>query len=123
MAIRHDHRARYIDAWNAIDAEELVSSVSEDFVFDDPCEPELIGKSNLARFLPVWPEKLRKLGSGFDFQTIDKMVSDQDGCLTEWHGWRVPGQELEGSALIKTTDAGVMLEKFAYYRTPWPLFR
>lgn len=61
MAIRHDHRARYIDAWNAIDAEELVSSVSEDFVFDDPCEPELIGKSNLARFLPVGPKSCGNL--------------------------------------------------------------
>ncbi len=123
MTKRHDLRAIYIDGWNTMDAEKLVSSVSEDFVFGDPCEPELIGKSQLAHFMPVWPEKLRKLGGSFDFEMVDRVVSDQDGWLTEWYWWRVPGLKLEGSALIKTTDRGVALEKFGYFKTPWQLFR
>ena len=73
--------------------------------------------------MPVWPEKLRKLGGSFDFEMVDRVVSDQDGWLTEWYWWRVPGLKLEGSALIKTTDRGVALEKFGYYKTPWQLFR
>ena len=104
-----------------MDAAKLVSAVADDFVFDDPAEPGPVTKADLARYLPVWPEKARELGAEFDFHIVDKVVQDRDGVLLEWYWWRLRGAEVEGAALIKTTDAGVVSERLSYYRTPWRL--
>ena len=48
---RFYYREAYIDAWNTLDADKLVSSVSDDFVFDDPAMPELVTKATLADYL------------------------------------------------------------------------
>jgi hypothetical protein len=54
---------------------------------------------------------------------IDKVVQDKDGVLLEWYWWRLVGTDVEGSAVIKTSDDGVISERLTYYRTPWPLRR
>ena len=57
----------------------------------------------------------------FDFEIIDKVVQDKDGVLLEWYWWKLIGTEVEGAAVIKTTDEGVVFERLSYYKTPWPL--
>jgi hypothetical protein len=52
MSKRTQHRARYIEGWNTMDAEKLLGSVTDDFPFDDPTEPEPITKAMLAAYLP-----------------------------------------------------------------------
>ena len=123
MSKRAEHRARYIEGWNTMDADKLLASVAEDFVFDDPAEPEPVTKATLAAYMPVWPEKAARLGARFDFEISEKTVQDEDGFLTEWYWWRLAGTEVEGTAVIKTGDEGVIFERLAYYRTPWPLRR
>lgn len=121
MSKRAQHRARYIEGWNTMDAEKLLASVTDDFVFDDPTDPEPVTKATLAAYMPVWPEKAARLGASFTFEIVDKTVQDRDGFLLEWYWWRLAGTEVEGTAVIKTSDEGVMFERLAYYRTPWPL--
>lgn len=121
MSRREDLRARYIEGWNTMDAALLVSSVTEDFVFDDPAEPRLILKADLPDYLPVWPAKAAKLGARFEFEMTDKVVQDQGGILLEWYWWRLIGTDVEGAAVIRTTDEGVQSERLVYYRCPWPL--
>ena len=121
MSKRAELRAQYIEAWETMDAEKLVSAVAEGFEFDDPADPEPITKSKLARYMPIWPEKAKALGGEFRFEIADKVVRDQDGVLLEWYWWRLAGTAVEGAALIKTTDEGVVSERLSYYNTPWPL--
>jgi hypothetical protein len=121
MSKRSDLRARYIEGWETMDAAKLVSAVADNFVFDDPAEPGPVTKAELARYMPVWPEKARALGAEFDFHIVDKVVQDRGGVLLEWYWWRLRGTEVEGTAVIKTTDAGVVSERLTYYRTPWRL--
>jgi hypothetical protein len=104
-----------------MDAEKLLASVTADFVFDDPAEPEPITKAMLAAYLPRWPEKAEALGALFAFDIIDKVIEDKDGVLLEWYWWRLAGTSVEGSAVIKTTDDGVISERLTYFKTPWPL--
>ena len=118
---RSQHRARYIDGWNTMDAGKLLASITDDFVFDDPADPEPITKATLVDYMPVWPEKAAALGTAFEFDIIDKVVQDRDGILLEWYWWRLIGADVEGSAVIKTSDNGVISERLTYYRTPWPL--
>ena len=121
MSKRAHHRARYIEAWNAMDAEMLLASVADDFVFDDPADPAPVTKAKLFAYMPVWPERAKALGAAFEFEIVDRVVRDEGGVLSEWYWWRLAGTEVEGMALIKTGDEGVLSERLAYYRTPWPL--
>ncbi len=104
-----------------MDAEKLLSSTTEDFVFDDPADPVPITKANLVRYMPVWPERAKALGGTFEFDITDKVVQDEAGVLLEWYWWRLAGIDVIGSAVIKTSDEGVFSERITYYRTPWPL--
>jgi hypothetical protein len=104
-----------------MDAEKLVSAVTDSFEFDDPADPEPITKANLVNYMPVWPEKARVLGGSFHFEIIDKVVQDKDGVLLEWYWWKLTGTDVEGAAVIKTIDEGVVYERLSYYKTPWPL--
>ncbi len=121
MSKRAQLRARYIEGWNTMDAEQLLASVTDDFLFDDPAEPEPVTKAMLAAYMPRWPEKAGALGATFQFDMVDKVVQDEAGVLLEWYWWRLTGTEVEGTAVIKTGDKGVISERLAYYRTPWPL--
>ena len=121
MSKRAQLRAQYIEGWETMNAEKLVSAVTDAFEFDDPADPEPVTKTNLIGYMPVWPEKARALGATFDFEIIDKVVQDKDGVLLEWYWWKLIGTEVEGAAVIKTIDEGVVFERLSYYKTPWPL--
>jgi hypothetical protein len=123
MSERERHRARYIEGWNTMDAEKLLSSVADGFLFDDPADPAPITKAELAGYMPRWPEKARALGAAFAFEMTDRVVQDDGEVLLEWYWWRLIGTEVEGSAVIKTSDEGVLSERLTYRRTPWPLRR
>jgi hypothetical protein len=121
MSRRARLRALYIEGWETMDAEKLVSAVADGFEFDDPADPEPVTKATLVDYMPRWPEKAETLGGAFAFEITDKVVQDEDGVLLEWYWWRLAGTDVEGTAVIKTTDEGVVSERLTYYRSPWPL--
>ena len=104
-----------------MDAGKVLTSVTDDFLFDDPADPGPVTKAMLVDYMPRWPEKAGALGAAFEFDIIDKVVRDEGGVLLEWYWWRLTGTAVEGSAVIKTRDDGVMSERLTYYKTPWPL--
>ena len=105
MSKRARHRARYVEAWNAMDAEKLLASVADDFLFDDPTDAQPVTKAALAAYLPKWPAKAAALGAAFEFEIVDKVVRDDGRLLLEWYWWRLIGADVEGSAVIKTSAA------------------
>ena len=104
-----------------MDGEKLLASITDDFVFDDPADPAPITKETLVAYMPCWPEKAAALGASFDFEMTEKVVEDRAGILTEWYWWRLIGTTVEGTAVILTSDQGVMSERLTYFRAPWPL--
>ena len=123
MSKRARHRARYIEGWNSMDAEKLLASVADDFLFDDPTDPEPVTKATLVAYMPKWPARAAALGAAFEFEIVDKVVQNDGGLLLEWYWWRLIGADVEGSAVIRTSDEGVMSERLTYFKTPWPLCR
>ena len=115
MTDRFSHRASYIDGWYTLDAEKLVSSVTNDFVFDDPALGELVTKAALAEYMISWEDKIRTLGGTGEWELSDIVNHDQDGVLVCWEWWKCIGSGLEGAAIVKTTDAGVLSERIVYY--------
>ena len=114
MTERERLRAQYIDGWYRMDAEMLVSATAPGFEFHDPHEPEIITRFMLADYMVRWDEKTRKLGSNNEWLLTDTVRQDRDGVLIDWEYWQLLGTSLEGMALIKTTDDGVLLEKVCY---------
>ncbi len=84
MSRRAQLRAQYIEGWETMDAEKLVSAVADDFEFDDPADPAPVTKSTLVDYMPRWSAKAEALGGTFAFDIIDKVVQDKDGVLLEW---------------------------------------
>ena len=123
MTPRQAHRARYIEGWDLADPERLMASIAPGFRFDDPVDPEAITADTLVAYMPVWPARAAALGGSFDFEMTERTVTDRDGILIEWYWWALKGTSAEVSALIRTSDEGVMFEGLTYFRSPWPLLR
>ncbi len=115
MSNRFEYRRDYIEGWETLDADLLVASVTEDFVFDDPAMPELITRVTLADYMVSWSERVTSLGGTGEFELSDVVNHDQDGVLTCWEWWKCVGTPLEGAAIVKTTDDGVQLERIVYH--------
>ena len=58
MTTRFELRTRYIEGWYELDADKLISSISHDFVFDDPAEPEPVNRKSLPEFMIVVTNEL-----------------------------------------------------------------
>ena len=114
MTDRFTYREAYIAGWYERDAEKLVTSVTDDFFFDDPAMSELVTKATLAEYLVTWEKKIRALGGTGEWKLSDVVNHDQDGVLICWEWWKCVGSGLEGAAIVKTTDAGVLSERIVY---------
>ena len=113
-----DHLSRYADGWMKGDLETILSSVSSDYVFDDPNEGQ-ITKENLPTYMGQLKEivsSLRGTESETQLMELSEIVTqeEEDG-LTAWCWWAIPGTEMEGSGLIKVGPEGVRSERITYY--------
>ena len=115
MSKRIKLRERYIEAWYELDAEKLISSVSDDFIFDDPAEPQPATKQTLAAYMASWQRRANAAGSTNQWILSDQLREDKNGILTDWEWWEIVNTDLCGSALIKTSDQGVFLERITYF--------
>jgi len=66
MTQRRSHRIAYIEGWDELDAKKLVGAVTDDFVFDDPMDPEHITKKSLPDYMKRWDARVKALGGTGD---------------------------------------------------------
>ena len=113
-----DYLGRYADGWSKGDPEIILSSVSSDFVLDDPNEGQ-ITKEQLPTYMGQLKEivsSLRGTDSETQFMELSEVVTQEEGDgLTAWCWWEIPGTELKGSGLIKVGPEGVRSERLTYY--------
>lgn len=62
MSKRAEHRARYIEGWDSMDAGKLLASIADGFIFDDPADPRPVNKATLVAYMAVWPRRAALLG-------------------------------------------------------------
>jgi len=122
MSKRLELRERYIEGWYEMDAGKLLSSVSDDFMFDDPAEPAPATKETLIDYMASWDRRTKAAGmkdSGADqWLLTDYTRVDENGVLTDWAQWEIIGTPLRGMELVKTRDDGVFLERICYFTRP-----
>ncbi len=113
-----DHLGRYAEGWAKGDASIILQALADDYVFDDPNAGK-ITKSELTNYLSGMKEAVRSLRDGSlpepFLQLTEVVTQDDDGVLTAWCWWEVPGTDLRGSGLIKVGAGGVHSEVITYY--------
>ena len=114
MTKREKMRAQYIEGWYQLDADALVSAVTDGFVFDDPAEPALVTRDMLPAYMVRWDERMKQLGGDNQWVLTDEVREDKDGVLTDWETWEVLGTDMRGMAVVKTSDEGVFVERISY---------
>jgi hypothetical protein len=112
MAARHDRRGLYMQGWYDLDITKLHAAIAPGFVFDDPAEPAPVAGDDLAGYMQRW---LERAGKKNDWLLKNEVRLDENGILTDWHWWQVIGTNLTGSALVQTSDDGVLFERLAYF--------
>lgn len=101
-----------------MDVELVLSALADGFVFDDPALAEPVTKSTMAGYMASWSERTKALTGAWRYENAHEVVEDRDGVLLRWKWWRFTGTAIQGSALTKTTDDGMVFERIAYYTTP-----
>ena len=113
MARRHDLRARYIQGWYDTDVAALLATTTPDFVFDDPAEPAPVTRDGLEAYMQRW---LARAAGNNKWRLTHEVRQDKDGVLTDWEWWEVLNTDMQGTAVVVTTDEGVQLERITYFR-------
>ncbi len=115
MSKRREHLNAYVEGARSMNAKLVLSALAEGFVFDDPALPEPVTKATMVDYMSSWEEKTKALSGNWRYENFDEVVQDRDGVLLRWKWWRFTGTNIQGSALTKTTDDGMVYERIAYY--------
>lgn len=115
MSKRLELRELYMQGWYQLDAELLLSTTAESFIFDDPFEPEPVKREMLVGYMHRWDQRMRASGGDNQWVLTHQTRQDRDAILIDWEWWEVSGTSLQGAAVVLTSDAGVLLERITYF--------
>ncbi|WP_420587317.1 hypothetical protein [Ruegeria sp.] len=107
----------YLDGWRTGDAEKSLQATSEIFFYDDPATGR-VTRENFIGFVEDFKAAGAEL-SGGRVPSPFLQYSDLSICegtpSTAWCWWCVTGTDLQGSALIRFDDRGILSERIAYF--------
>ena len=89
-----------------------------DFYYDDP-DTGRIQRHEFVDFVDQFKRTAAEMGDGklahpfLEYRDI--VIKDDELPATVWCWWHARGTELQGSALIKVNDSGVLCERIAYF--------
>lgn len=115
MSKRIELREKYMCGWYELNADLLLETTAIDFVFDDPAEPAPVGRDSIVDYMVRWDARTRSLGGNNEWILTLECRQDKDGILTDWEWWEVADSGLCGTAVVQTSDAGVMFERITYF--------
>lgn len=113
-----DSLGMYAEGWTNGDAELILQSVTDDYVFDDP-NVGTITKAGFVEYLENMKTSIKEQCNGnlpTPFMQLSEVVTNEhDGNLTAWCWWEIPGTDVKGAGLIKVEPKGVYSEIITYY--------
>lgn len=113
-----DHLAAYAEGWTTGNSDKIISSLADDYVLDDPNHGR-VARDDMAAYLDGMKATVSELRGGKEeaqFLALSEILTgEEDGNLTAWCWWTVPGTSIEGGGLIKVSDDGVLSERLTYY--------
>jgi len=113
-----EHLGIYAQGWTNGDADTILKATSENYTFNDP-NSGVIPKKDFARYLAGLNETVKSLRGGSSaksFMELSEVVTQENqGEMTAWCWWVIPGTSIKGSGLIKVGEDGVRSEVITYY--------
>jgi len=108
----------YLEGWKQGDGELSLSVTTDDFYYIDP-NTGTIPRSEFVQFVEDFKQDAVEMGAELNAQPFlnysDTVITEKDGVSTIWCWWQAVGTDLEGCALIKANESGILHEKIAYF--------
>ena len=108
----------YLKGWELGDGELSLSATAENFHYDDP-NTGRIAREDFIEFVKDFKRAAVELGgeenSSPFLDYTDTVIKDDNLPATVWCWWQARGTPLQGSAVIKVSEEGVISERIAYF--------
>ena len=117
MSVRQ-HIETYLKGWELGDGALSLSVTADSFCYDDP-NTGRIPRDEFVQFVEDFKSAAVEMGgeAGANpfLQYSDVVIRDEELPATVWCWWQAVGTELQGCALVKVGEEGVLHEKIAYF--------
>jgi len=108
----------YLKGWELGDGALSLSVTADSFCYDDPNSGR-IARTDFVEFVEDFKRAAVEMGGAVDanpfLQYSDVVIKDDESPVTVWCWWQAVGTELQGCALVKVGEQGVLHEKIAYF--------
>ena len=108
----------YLQGWELGDGALSLSVTTDSFCYDDP-NTGRIERHQFIEFVEDFKRAAIEMGGAEDanpfLQYSDVVIKDDELPATVWCWWQAVGTELQGCALVKVGEQGVLHEKIAYF--------
>jgi len=114
-----DRIETYLQGWIRGDASLLLAQTVDSYFFDDPNHGK-IARADFEDYVAEIKAEAAGFRGGRRFDTFEDLSEvvtkeEDDGTVTVWFWWAIPGTPIKGSSLIKVGQAGVLSETICYY--------
>ena len=117
MSVRQ-HIETYLKGWELGDGALSLSVTADSFCYDDP-NTGRIPREEFVQFVEDFKSAAIDMGGALDanpfLQYSDVVIKDDALPAIVWCWWQAVGTELQGCALVKVGEEGVLHEKIAYF--------
>ena len=108
----------YLQGWELGDGALSLSVTADSFCYDDP-NTGRIPRDEFVEFVENFKRAAIEMGGAVNanpfLQYSDVVIKDDENPVTVWCWWQAVGTELQGCALVKVGEQGVLHEKIAYF--------
>jgi len=112
------HIDTYLKGWELGDGALSLSVTADGFCYDDP-NTGRIPRHEFVQFVEDFKSAAIDMGGEVNanpfLQYTDVVIKDDELPATVWCWWQAVGTELQGCALVKVGEEGVLHEKIAYF--------
>jgi hypothetical protein len=108
----------YLQGWELGDGALSLSVTADSFCYDDP-NTGRIPRNEFVEFVEDFKRAAIAMGGAENANPFlrysDVVIKDDELPATVWCWWQAVGTELQGCALVKVGEEGVLHEKIAYF--------
>jgi len=108
----------YLKGWETGDGELSLSVTADDFSYDDPNTGTIL-RSEFVAFVNDFKQAAVEMGAKENANPFlnysDIVIEENETTAIVWCWWHAIGTDLQGSALIKVDEQGILNEKIAYF--------
>ena len=108
----------YLKGWELGDGALSLTVTAAEFHYDDPDTGRIV-RADFVGFVEDFKSAAVEMGGEVNATPFlhysDVVIKDDELPATVWCWWQAIGTELQGCALIKVDESGVLHEKIAYF--------